>query len=149
MEHILKTLPTWLIILLACYVAVLVSYAVFDNRTVALWPPVIHSKDEPSDVGPTRTRLPWVSLETVTPQFSTTECPVRLPASLGMASATNVKPATWGERGTLWFAELNGNTVWLFCPRIAATPVIIVGAAGKAPDSTKTAVDLLAGLISR
>jgi hypothetical protein len=32
MEGIVKKLPTWLILAIACYVAVLVSYAMFDNQ---------------------------------------------------------------------------------------------------------------------
>lgn len=40
----LSLVPTWLLIVVVVYVAVLVSYAVLDNRDVEFWPPRIHPK---------------------------------------------------------------------------------------------------------
>ena len=40
----LAHVPTWLLITVVGYVAVLVSYAVLDNRDVEFWPPRIHPK---------------------------------------------------------------------------------------------------------
>jgi hypothetical protein len=148
MEAILKKLPNWLILAAACYVVLLVSYAVLDNRAVELWPPKIHAKDGSLGLASSEhTGRPWVSIETVTPKFSITDCPTRLPASLTMAHATNVHPAQWGgEEGMLWFGTLQGNTVWLSCQ---PGPVIMIGAAGPEPSSTKSAVDSLVSMISK
>lgn len=41
----LKTIPKWLIILLAVYLTVLFSYAIFDGRSVTFWPPSIGEKE--------------------------------------------------------------------------------------------------------
>lgn len=43
MEFI-KTIPKWLVTLLALYLAVLFSYAIFDGRSVDFWPPAIGEK---------------------------------------------------------------------------------------------------------
>jgi hypothetical protein len=142
MEEILKKLPTWFILAIACYVAVLLSWAMFDNRKIDLWPPMIHPKGVGSGV-------PWVSIGAATPRFPGTDCPTRLPASLALASAVNVHPTTWGDRENLWFAELKGNTVWLGCRQVGSETAIIVGAAGPEADSTKVAVDLLVSLVSQ
>jgi len=42
--EILKKLPQWAILLIAVYLAVLVSYAVYDGRKVDFIPPSIHPK---------------------------------------------------------------------------------------------------------
>jgi len=150
MEDIVKRLPTWLVLAIACYVAVLVSYAMFDNRRIDLWPPTIHPKGVSSEpASPKHARVPWVSIDTATPKFTAADCPARLPASLSLASAENVKPATWGDRDGLWFGELKGNTVWLSCRQVGAATAVMVGAAGQEPDSTKGVVDLLVSLISK
>ena len=150
MEDIVKKLPTWLILAIACYVAVLVSYAMFDNRKIDLWPPTIHPKGVSSDPASAKpARAPWVSIGEATTKFPAADCPTRLPASLALASAENVHPATWGDRENLWFAELKGNTVWLGCRQVGAATAVMVGAAGPEADSTKVAVDLLVSLISK
>jgi len=150
MGDIVKKLPTWFILAIACYVAVLVSYAMFDNRQIDLWPPKIHPKgvsSDPASVKPAR--VPWVSIGAATPKFPAADCPARLPASLVLASAEKVKPATWGDSEGLWFGELKGNTVWLECRQVGAATVVMVGAAGPEADSTKVAVDLLVSLIAQ
>ena len=150
MEDIVKRLPTWFVLAIACYVAVLVSFAMFDNRQIDLWPPRIYAKGGSSDPASAKpARAPWVSIGAATPNFPAADCPARLPASLALASAENVKPATWGDSEGLWFAALKGNTVWLSCRQVGATTVVMVGAAGPEADSTKGAVDLLVGLVSR
>jgi len=150
MEDIVKRLPTWLVLAIACYVAVLVSYAMFDNRRIDLWPPTIHSKGVSSDPASAKpARVPWVTIGAATPKLRAADCPARLPASLGLASAENIKPATWGDRERLWFGELRGNTVWLFCLQVGAATTVMVGAAGPEADSTKVAVDLLVNLVSQ
>jgi hypothetical protein len=145
MEDILNRLPTWFFLAIACYVAVLLSFAMFDNRQIDLWPPRIH----PKGVSAKPAGAPWVSIGAATPRFSGTNCPTRLPASLALASAVNVHPTTWGDRENLWFAELKGNTVWLGCRQVGSETAIIVGAAGPEADSTKVAVDLLVSLVSQ
>lgn len=44
----LKTLPKWLVVAISAYVAVLFSYAVYDNRAVELFPPKISAKALPT-----------------------------------------------------------------------------------------------------
>jgi hypothetical protein len=44
MEDLLKTLPKWLLVATLVYVAVLLSYAVYDNRDVEFFPPKISAK---------------------------------------------------------------------------------------------------------
>ncbi|MCW3480972.1 hypothetical protein OL229_15595 [Neisseriaceae bacterium JH1-16] len=148
MGEIIKKLPNWLILAAAVYIAVLASYAVFNNQTVEFWPPTIHAKDEAS--GPAAGKqpsVPWVSLGSAMASFPVTECSQRLPAALGRAQATGIHSATWGgEDGLLWFGELGGNTVWLACSR-GASP-IVVGAAGATPEATKGAVDALLGQLA-
>lgn len=46
----LKATPKWLIILLAFYITVLFSYAIFDGRSVTFWPPAIGQKESNKDV---------------------------------------------------------------------------------------------------
>jgi hypothetical protein len=41
---VLKTLPKWLLIAIFVYVAILLSYAVYDNRSVEIFPPRISAK---------------------------------------------------------------------------------------------------------
>ena len=50
----MKVLPKWLLIAIALYIAVLTSYAVYDNRSVEFFPPKIAAKDSPtlSPAGP-------------------------------------------------------------------------------------------------
>jgi hypothetical protein len=150
MGDILKNLPNWVVLAIIGYVAVLLTIAMYDNRKVDFWPLSIHPKGTGS--GPasaTPARPPWVSIGAATPAFPLADCPARLPASLNLASAEKVKPATWGDSGGLWFGELKGNTVWLGCRQVGAETVVMVGAAGPEADSTKGAVDLLVGLVSR
>ena len=150
MEDIAKKLPTWFVLGIAVYVAVLLSIAMYDNRKIDFWPPSIHPKGTGSaPASATPASLPWVSIDAATPAFPLADCPVRLPASLNLASAEKVKPATWGDRDGLWFGELKGNTVWLGCRQVGAETVVMVGAAGPEADSTKGAVDLLVGLVSK
>lgn len=101
------------------------------------------------NVGAPVTSKTWVSIDIAKPKFPATDCPARLPVSLNIASAANVQPARWGDQSGLWFGELHENTVWLACTQIGAAPVVIVGAAGPASESTKSAVDLLVNLISK
>jgi hypothetical protein len=140
MEDILKTLPRWIVLIGIVYVAGLLTYAVYDNRTVEFFPPKIHERAASSGPG----GLPWVSIDRVTPKFPMADCVNRGPGVLAMGAATNVKRAQWGDAG-LWFAELHGNTVWLSCQ----PAFVIVGAAGSAPDGTKRAVDVLIDVLSR
>jgi len=42
--RLLRELPKWAIVAVLIYVAVLVSYSVYDNRRVDFWPPAIHSR---------------------------------------------------------------------------------------------------------
>jgi hypothetical protein len=44
MADFLKTLPKWLLVAIFVYVAILFSYAVYDNRSVQLFPPSISAK---------------------------------------------------------------------------------------------------------
>lgn len=48
---VLKTLPKWLLVAIFVYVAILFSYAVYDNRSIELFPPRISAKQS----GPTST----------------------------------------------------------------------------------------------
>ena len=146
MEDILKKLPARFILAVACYVAVLLSYAMFDNRKIELWPPAIYPKGAATDKP---AGLPWVTVGPATPKFSAAECPARLPASLVLASAESIHPATWGDPDRLWFGKVKGTTVWLYCLEAGAATTIMVGAAGPEADSTKNAVDLLVSLVSR
>ena len=43
-KQLILSLPRWLIVLVLVYLALLISYAVFDNRRVDFWPPSIHEK---------------------------------------------------------------------------------------------------------
>jgi hypothetical protein len=45
---VLKILPKWLLIAIFVYVAILLSYAVYDNRSVQLFPPSISAKPGPT-----------------------------------------------------------------------------------------------------
>ena len=144
MEDIAKKLPTWFVLGIAIYVAVLLSIAMYDNRQIDFWPPSIHPKGTAKPAG-----TPWVSIGAALPKFPAADCPARLPGALALASAEKVKPATWGDREGLWFGELRGNTVWLACRQEGAAMTVMVGAAGPEADSTKNAVDLLAGLVSK
>ncbi|MDN0083685.1 hypothetical protein QU487_13110 [Crenobacter sp. SG2305] len=149
MEDILKKLPTWLIVAAVVYVAGLVSYAVFENRTVEFWPPKIYEKGEGQGPAPAgRSSEPWVTTEAVARPFPVADCPVRLPAVLAIAKVANAHPATWGgEGGMIWFGDWQGDTVWLAC--LPNAPIIIVGAAGAEASATKGAVDALMGLIAK
>ncbi len=42
---LLKTLPKWLLVSILAYIAVLFSYAVYDNRTIEFFPPKIFAKE--------------------------------------------------------------------------------------------------------
>jgi len=149
MEDILKKLPSWLIVAAVVYVAVLVSYAVYEDRAVELWPPKIYEKGGAQGLASAgRSGEPWVTTEAVARPFPVADCPKRLPGVLATAQVVNVHPATWGgEGGTIWFGDWQGNTVWLACP--SSAPIIIVGAAGAEASATKSVVDALAGLITK
>jgi hypothetical protein len=49
MDGFLSRVPGWALAALLIYLAVLVSYAVWDNRQVDFWPPKIYSKSQPQD----------------------------------------------------------------------------------------------------
>jgi hypothetical protein len=44
--ELLKLVPKWLLLVMAGYVVVLLSYAAYDNRTINLWPPRIEARQE-------------------------------------------------------------------------------------------------------
>lgn len=46
MKELLQKVPSWLIVAIIAYIALLISYAVYDDRTIDFWPPKIHSKNE-------------------------------------------------------------------------------------------------------
>jgi len=45
MEH-LKAIPSWVLLAVGGYLAVIISYALYDGRGVDFWPPSIHAKDK-------------------------------------------------------------------------------------------------------
>jgi hypothetical protein len=67
-ERLLSAIPKWLIVAATVYVALLVSYAVFDNRQVEFWPPKIHSKG--GDSGTTAKQEVWNVPEGVNGEWS-------------------------------------------------------------------------------
>ena len=56
--EILKKLPQWVLVFLVFYIAVLVSYAVYDNRKVQFWPPIIYEKETNNSIIPDEEKCP-------------------------------------------------------------------------------------------